>query len=56
MDKDTLKGLVILIGVALALAIFAVLGTDNGVQKLSCIGRAILHGVAITNIHGVCGL
>ncbi|WP_199538529.1 MULTISPECIES: hypothetical protein [unclassified Duganella] len=56
MDKDTLKGLVILVGVAVALAIFAVLGTENGVQKLSCVGRAVLHGVAITNIHAVCGL
>lgn len=56
MDKDTLKGLAILIGVALAVAIFAVLGTENGVQKLHCMGRAILHGVSITNIHSVCGL
>ncbi|ELX10719.1 hypothetical protein Jab_2c28190 [Janthinobacterium sp. HH01] len=56
MDKDTLKGLAILIGVALAVAIFAVLGTENGVQKLYCMGRAVLHGVSITNIHSVCGL
>lgn len=56
MNKDILKGLVILIGVVLALAIFAVLGTEDGWQKLSCIGRAVLHGVAITNIHAVCGL
>lgn len=56
MDKDTLKGLAILIVVALAVAVFAVLGTENGVQKLSCVGRAVLHGVAITNIHSVCGL
>lgn len=56
MDKDTLKGLAILIGVALAVAAFAVLGTEDGVHKLSCVGRAILHGVAITNIHSVCGL
>lgn len=56
MDKDTLKGLAILIGVALAVGVFAVLGTENGVQKLSCVARAVLHGVAITNIHSVCGL
>ena len=56
MNKDTVKGLLILAGVALAVGLFAVLGTDDGVQKLSCIGRAVVHGVAITNIHAVCGL
>ncbi|MFS2137279.1 hypothetical protein [Duganella sp. Dugasp56] len=56
MNKDTIKGLLILAGMALALAVFLVLATDNGVQKLYCILRAILHGVSITNIHAVCGL
>ena len=56
MNKDTIKGLLILAGVVLALAIFAVVATDNGMQKLSCIFRALLHGVALTNVHAVCGL
>ncbi|HEU4844207.1 MAG TPA: hypothetical protein VFT05_08090 [Burkholderiaceae bacterium] len=56
MNKDLIKGILILAGVLLALAIFATAATDNGLQKLSCMGRAALHGVALTNIHAVCGL
>ncbi|MBA5688079.1 hypothetical protein [Rugamonas apoptosis] len=56
MNKDLIKGILILVGVLLALAIFAVVATDDGFQKLSCMVRAILHGVSLTNIHSVCGL
>lgn len=56
MNKDLIKGGLILGGVVAVLAIGAIVGTDNGMVKLSCIFRAVLHGVAITNIHAVCGL
>ncbi|MBA5638949.1 hypothetical protein H3H37_17965 [Duganella sp. LX20W] len=56
MNKDLIKGILILVGVVLALAIFATAATEDGVQKLSCMGRAIWHGVSLTNIHSVCGL
>ena len=47
---------VVKLGVVLVLAVFATLATENGPQKLSCILHAIMRGVAITNIHSVCGL
>jgi len=56
MNKDLIKGAAILAGVVLVLAVFATVATDNGPQKLHCILRALLHGVAITNIHALCGL
>lgn len=56
MNKDLIKGILILVGVLLAVAIFATAATEDGVQKLSCMGRAVLHGVSLTNIHAVCGL
>jgi hypothetical protein len=56
MNKDVIKGVAILIGVVLVLAVGLLLLTDNGPQKLSCIGRAIVHGVALSNIQSVCGM
>ncbi len=56
MNKDLIKGALILVAVVLALGIFLTLATDNGVQKLGCIFRALAHGVALTNIHSLCSL
>jgi len=56
MNKELIKGAAILLGVVLVLAVFATLATEDGPQKLDCILHAILHGVALTNIHSVCGL
>lgn len=56
MNKDLIKGILILAGVLLALFVGATLATENGLQKLECMGRAVLHGVALTNIHAVCAL
>jgi hypothetical protein len=56
MNKDLIKGAAMLVGVALALALFVTLATEHGPQKLSCIVRAILRGVALSNVHVVCGL
>jgi hypothetical protein len=52
--KETLKGMVILGGVVLAVALFAVIATDNGWGKLGCIFRALAHGVSITNLKAIC--
>jgi hypothetical protein len=54
MDKETIKGMLILGGIILAVALFAVIATDNGWHKLGCVVRAILHGVALSNIRSIC--
>jgi hypothetical protein len=54
MNKDTIKGMLILGGIILAVALFAVIATDNGWQKLGCVFRAIFHGVALSNIRSIC--
>jgi hypothetical protein len=54
MDKDTIKGLLILGGIVLAVGLFAIIATDNGWHKLGCVLRAILHGVSLSNIRSVC--
>lgn len=46
----------ILGAVVLVLVIGGFAVADNGWQKVSCIGRAIAGGVALSNIHSVCGL
>lgn len=56
MNKDVIKGVAILVAVVLALAAGLLLMTDNGPQKLSCLFRAIVHGVALSNIQSVCGM
>jgi hypothetical protein len=55
-NNDVLRGAVILAVVVVALIIGGFAVSDNGVQKVSCIGRAIVGGVAFSNIHSVCGL
>jgi len=54
MNKETIKGLAILGGIVVVVALFAVIATDNGWQKLGCVFRAILHGVALSNIRSIC--
>jgi len=54
MNKETIKGLAILGGTVVVVALFAVIATDNGWQKLGCVFRAILHGVALSNIRAIC--
>jgi hypothetical protein len=55
-NSDVLRGALILAVVVLALVLGGFAVSDNGVQKVSCIGRAIVGGVAFSNIHDVCGL
>ncbi|MGW8394385.1 hypothetical protein [Pseudoduganella sp. HUAS MS19] len=53
---DSIRGAMILGAVVLVLVIGGFAVADNGWQKVSCIGRAIAGGVALSNIHSVCGL
>lgn len=54
MNKDAIKGLLIVLAVALALALGAVMLTDDGWRKLGCVFRAVAQGVAISNIRSLC--
>ncbi len=54
MNKETIKGLAILGGLVVAVALFSVIATDDGWQKLGCVFRAIAHGVALSNIRSIC--
>jgi hypothetical protein len=54
MDKEAIKGLLILLAVGVALALLAIVGTEDGWQKLWCVLRALMHGVALSNIRSVC--
>ncbi|WP_342117224.1 hypothetical protein [Pseudoduganella sp. OTU4001] len=53
--SDTLRGALILGAVVVALVIGGFAVSDNGWQKVSCVGRAIVGGVSLTSIHSVCG-
>ena len=54
--NDTLRGALILGAVVVALVLGGFAVSDNGWQKVSCVGRAIVGGVSFTSIHSVCGL
>jgi hypothetical protein len=56
MNKDLLKGAVIIAIVLVVLVAGAFLFSDNGWRKVSCVGRAVVSGVSFGNIHSVCGL
>ena len=54
MNKEAIKGLLILLAVGVALALFSIVGTEDGWHKLGCVARALAHGVALSNIRSVC--
>ena len=56
MDKELLKGLLILVGALLLLGGLFVLGSDSGPQKAECIANALKAGVAYANIDKTCSL
>ena len=56
MNKDLLKGVVILVGLLAVLIVGAFALSDNGGQKASCVARALGSGVSFTSIAQVCGL
>lgn len=55
MNNDLLKGVLIIVGLFLAITVGSIALTENGWQKASCAGRALTSGVAISNISRVCG-
>ncbi|MCE3262991.1 MAG: hypothetical protein K0R43_2070 [Pseudoduganella sp.] len=54
--NDTLRGALILGAVVVALVLGGFAVSDNGWQKVSCIGRALAGGVSLSSVHSVCGL
>lgn len=55
MNNDLLKGVLILVGLFLAVVVGSIALTDNGWQKVGCAGRAISSGVSLSNVASVCG-
>jgi hypothetical protein len=56
VDKDLLKGLALLAGVLIVVAIVFVFGAHSGPQKAECIARALKNGVKYANIEKTCQL
>lgn len=56
MDKDLLKGIVLVAAVIAALAAAFLLGSRSGPQKADCIARALRSGVEYANIDKTCHL
>ncbi|WP_228893801.1 hypothetical protein [Pseudoduganella aquatica] len=56
MNKDLYKGALIMAGLVVALVVGSFALSDNGLQKASCVGRAITSGISVGNIAAVCGL
>ena len=54
-NSDILRGVAIVFAVVASLFVGALALSDNGVRKVSCAGRAVVSGVALSNIHGLCG-
>ena len=54
--NDTWRGALILGVVVIVFIIGAIALSEHGLQKVSCVGRALAGGVALSNIHSVCGL
>ncbi len=56
MNRDLWKGVLIVLALLVALAAGAILLADNGWRKTSCVGRALVSGVALHNVLAVCGV
>jgi hypothetical protein len=56
MNKDLYKGALIMVGLVVVLVVGSFALADNGLQKASCVGRAITSGISVGNIAAVCGL
>ncbi|HEY1150419.1 MAG TPA: hypothetical protein VGF27_17705 [Pseudoduganella sp.] len=54
--NDTWRGALILGAVIIVFIVGAIALSEHGLQKVSCVGRALAGGVAFSNIHSVCGL
>jgi hypothetical protein len=56
VDKELLKGLLMLLGAVVVVLGLFVLISDSGPQKARCIADALKAGVAYANIDKVCHL
>jgi hypothetical protein len=56
MNKDLIKGLLLIVATLGVMIGLFVLFADNGPAKAACVGRAIKSGISITNIDAVCSL
>jgi hypothetical protein len=56
MNSDLLKGVLIILGLFLAVTVGGIALTDNGWQRAGCVGRAITSGIALSSVSRVCGL
>ena len=56
MNDDLYKGILIMLGLFLALTVGGIALTENGWQKAGCVGKAVTSGVSFSNISRVCGL
>lgn len=56
MDKDLLKGVLILLGIILAVGGVFLAVSDSGTDKARCIADALRSGVAYGHIEKVCRL
>ncbi|MDC8758793.1 hypothetical protein [Janthinobacterium fluminis] len=56
MNKDILKGMLILLLAVSAVLTLFVLMADSGPDKAGCIARALKGGIPVGNIERVCNL
>jgi hypothetical protein len=56
VDKNLLKGLMMVVGAIVALGGLFVVASDSGPQKAECIANALKSGVAYGSIEKVCRL
>jgi hypothetical protein len=56
MNKDLIKGLLLIVAVIGVMIGLFVVFADNGPAKAACVVRAFKSGIAITNIDAVCNL
>lgn len=56
MNKDLIKGILMLVGLIVALTVGAFALSDNGGHKAVCVARAIGSGVSFSHLAQVCGM
>ncbi|MRV74497.1 hypothetical protein GJ700_22575 [Duganella sp. FT92W] len=56
MNNDLFKGVLIMVGLFLAIVVGGIALTDNGWQKAGCVGRALTSGISLSSVSRVCGL
>lgn len=56
VDKDLLKGLLLIAGVIVGLSVLFIVVSESGPRKAECIASALKSGVKYANIDQTCGL